>query len=473
MNLQLEPERTATARRFSPWVVALSFVVAFLWTGLMLNAPASAANPLDPVEVWIDKVLKGMFKRHQAPEAVPKLAPLPSPTQVLRLTLEEAMALFLKQNLDLIIASYGIDAAKGRQITARLFPNPTLSVNTFSAYTQGCNMSKCGAVAPTLSQLFEVAGRRGYRTEAAALDTMSVEAKFEDTVRQLGFTLKETYFRVQRERGHLAVDQEVQAVLAKLLQGYTGQRKPGSSDLDRVRLGLLAVNADSEVLRDLQRIEEASGDLRMMLRVAPDVELELETDLSYRKVEPNFATLVQYALESRPDIRAKRLTRDKRKTELQLAKAIRFPNVTTELGYMTQGPRGPDNQQQWALNFSVPLPVFNRNQGGIVEAEVAVKMMEADVEKTVIQIQNEVAVAYRKFLHGRKIIDAMNGALAQASMLFSSAQQAFARSEIGILDLENTRRSYGDTKESHLEAIYGYQQNWLRLEWATGRDITF
>jgi cobalt-zinc-cadmium efflux system outer membrane protein len=99
--------------------------------------------------------------------------------------------------------------------------------------------------------------------------------------------------------------------------------------------------------------------------------------------------------------------------------------------------------------------------------------MEADVEKTVIQIQNEVAVAYRKFLHGRKIIDAMNGALAQASMLFSSAQQAFARSEIGILDLENTRRSYGDTKESHLEAIYGYQQNWLRLEWATGRDITF
>jgi len=137
------------------------------------------------------------------------------------------MALFLKQNLDLIIASYGIDAAKGRQITARLFPNPTLSVNTFGAYTQGCNMSKCGAVAPTLSQLFEVAGRRGYRTESAALDTMSVEAKFEDTVRQLGFTLKETYFRVQRERGHLAVYQEIQAVLAKLLQGYTGRGKRG------------------------------------------------------------------------------------------------------------------------------------------------------------------------------------------------------------------------------------------------------
>jgi cobalt-zinc-cadmium efflux system outer membrane protein len=327
-------------------------------------------------------------------------------------------------------------------------------------------------VAPTLSQLFEVAGRRGYRTDAAALDTMSIEARFEDTVRQLGFTLKETYFRVQRHRGHLAVDQEVQGVFVKLLQGSAVEGKTGASDLDRVRLGLLAVNADSVVLRDLQRIEEVSGDLRMMLRIPPDVELELSTVLTYRTAEPNFSRLLEYALENRPDIRAKRLTRDKRKTELQLAKAVRYPNVTTELGYMVQGPHGPDNQQQWALNFSVPLPVFNRNQGGIVEAEVAVMSVEADIEKTAIQIQNEVAVAYRKFIHGRKLVDAMNGALQQASTLFRAAQQAFAKKEVGILDLENTRRSYADTEESYLEAVFGHQQNWLRLEWAAGRDIT-
>jgi Outer membrane protein len=472
MNAQCRSGCTGIERHFLRWAVALAFMIAVAWPGLVVDAPVRAANQGDAVEAWIDQVLKGMFKRGQAMEPASKSPPSPSMPGVLRLTLDDAMALFLKQNLDLIIASYGIDAAKGRQITARLFPNPTLSVNTFSAYTQGCNMQKCGAVAPTLTQLFEVAGRRGYRTEAAAFDTMSIEARFEDTVRQLGFTLKETYFRVQRQRGHLAVDQEVQGVLVKLLQGYSGEGKMGTSDPDRVRLGLLAVNADSEVLRDLQRIEEASGDLRMMLRVPPDVDLELETTLSYRTAEPNFARLLEYALEYRPDIRAKRLTRDKRKTELQLAKAIRYPNVTTDLGYMVQGPRGPDNQQQVVLNFSVPLPVFNRNQGGIVEAEVGVLAMEAEIEKTAIQIQNEVAVAYRKFLHGRKLVDALNGALSQASTLFRTAQQSFAKKEIGILDLENTRRSYADTEESYLDAVFGHQQNWLRLEWAAGRDIT-
>jgi cobalt-zinc-cadmium efflux system outer membrane protein len=472
MNTQRKSKRTGTRRHLLQLAVVSAFMVAIAWPGLIVDAPVQAANQGDTVQTWIDQVLKGMFKRGQEPE--PTLKPAPGPTfpGVLRLTLDEAMALFLKQNLDLIIANYGVDASRGRQITARLYPNPTLSVNTFSAYTQGCNINKCGAVAPSLSQLFEVAGRRGYRTDAAAFDTMSIEARFEDTVRQLGFTLKETYFRVQRQRGHLAVDQEVQSVLVKLLQGSTGEGKMGTSDLDRVRLGLMAVNADSEVFRDLQRIEEVSGDLRMMLRIPPDVELELSTVLSYRKAEPNFSRLLEYALENRPDIRAKRLTRDKRKTDLQLAKAVRYPNVTTELGYMVQGPHGPDNQQQWALNFSVPLPVFNRNQGGIVEAEVAVMTVEADIEKTAIQIQNEVAVNYRKFIHGRKLVDAMNGALTQASTLFRAAQQGFAKNELGILDLENTRRSYADTEESYLEAVFGHQQNWLRLEWAAGRDIT-
>jgi outer membrane protein, heavy metal efflux system len=147
--------------------------------------------------------------------------------------------------------------------------------------------------------------------------------------------------------------------------------------------------------------------------------------------------------------------------------------VTTDLGYMVQGPHGPDNQQQWVLNFSVPLPVFDRNQGGIVEAEVGVLAAEAEIEKTAIQIQNEVGVAYRKFQHGRKLVDAMSGALTRASTVFGATQQAFTKGEIGILDLENTRRAYADTRENYLEAIFGNQHNLLRLEWAAGRDVTF
>jgi len=387
----------------------------------------------------------------------------------MQLSLNEAMALFLKQNLDLIIAHYGIDAAKARQIAARLFPNPTLAVNTLSAYTQGCTMSTCGAVGPSVTQLFEFAGKRGYRIRVAELDALSVEARFEDAVRQLGFTLKDNYFRVQRQRGHLSIDQRALNLLVKLLQ--PDKRRQFSSDLERVRLGLLTVNTEAEVLHDLQRVEDAAGDLRVMLRLSPDVDLDLETPLIYRTLELDVRELMEYASENRPDIRALRLVRDKRKTELQLARVIPYPNVTANLGYAVQGPHGPDNQQQWAFGLSVPLPVFNRNQGGIMEAEVASKAAETEVDKALVQIQNEVSVAYRKVLHAKKLVEVTNGAIDRATMVFQSAQEGYAKNEIGILDLENSRRSYGDTEISHLDALFGYYENLLLLERSTGREI--
>jgi len=448
--------------------VVSAFLIVVASSVVIVESPVRAANFTEQAEGWIEQILKGIFKQDQS-ELLQKPTPFSPSAKFLQLSLSEAMELFLKQNLDLIIAHYGIDAAQGRLITARLFPNPTFNVNTLSSYTQGCHMSTCGAVGPSVTQLFEVAGKRGFRIRAAELRSLSIEAQFEDAVRQLGFTLKESYFRVQRQRGHLSIDQHALSILVKLLQPDRGKRF--ESELERIRLGLLTVNTEAEVLRDLQNVEDAAGDLRVMLNLSPEVELDLETPLIYRSLDLNLGQLLAYASENRPDIRALRLVRDRRKTELQLARVTPYPNVTAQLGYAVQGPHGPDNQQQWAFGLSVPLPVFDRNQGGIVEADVAEKVAQAEVDKALLQIQNEVSVAYRKVLHAKKLVDATTGAIDRATTVFRASQEGYAKNEIGILDLENARRSYGDTEISHLEALFGYYDNVLLLERSTGRNI--
>src|SRR6185295_20292736 len=74
----------------------------------------------------------------------------PSPTpgmNVVRFSIDEALALFRKQNLDLLAARYGIENSKGLQITARLFPNPVLNIGTLSAMTQGQTIHRSGEIA--------------------------------------------------------------------------------------------------------------------------------------------------------------------------------------------------------------------------------------------------------------------------------------------------------------------------------------
>src|SRR2546426_3893031 len=85
----------------------------------------------------------------------------PAGAETLSLTVDEAMALFLKQNLDLLMAQYGIDSAKGLEVTARLFPNPNVSVDVTGGMT--LSFGQVGVLALRIDQLFELAGKRGYR----------------------------------------------------------------------------------------------------------------------------------------------------------------------------------------------------------------------------------------------------------------------------------------------------------------------
>ena len=152
------------------------------------------------------------------------------------------------------------------------------------------------------------------------------------------------------------------------------------------------------VIQSLQEAESARGDLRQLLRLSPATTLELTTDLEFRRIDPEIEKLRLAAMDVRPDVRSKRFTFSQREADLRLAKAYRVPDLTVGTGYAVQGSRGPDNPQQWALNFGMPLPLFNRNQGGIVQAEVAVQTAEADLNKALNVVENEVEVAYRNLM---------------------------------------------------------------------------
>ncbi len=408
----------------------------------------------------------------QTAAAASDTQPDPSAPAMLRLSLDDAMALFLERNFEVIVAKYGIESSKARQITASLFPNPEVSVGVFSSVTQICNPSLCGGVFPQVSQLFLIAGKRGFRIESAALETAVVEAVFEDTIRQLSFTVKDVYFRVQTAQEHLAVDQRIRDRLRKIVAGTSPDIRPVVSERKRTRLALLGFKAEKEVIKDQREIEGASFDLRVLLGVRPETTLELTTQLTYRTVEPDMSVLRREVMEKRPDLRAKHLLRAKRATELKLAKAIQYPDPTLGVGVMIQGPRGPDNQQQWAFGLSLPLPVFNRNQGGIMHASVAVQSAETQLRATLNEVLNELDLAHRKLVQSRRLVETYQaGVLNQALALLELSEDEYEAGTLGILELVDAARTASETKEDYLDALYRYQRDVLALEIAAGQPI--
>jgi outer membrane protein, heavy metal efflux system len=408
-----------------------------------------------------------------ASEAPCRSAPVPA-AQAVRLSLDDAVALFLRNNLDLVISKYGIDYARGQQITARLFPNPVASIGTLASFTQGNTISNSGQLFTQVQQLFETAGKRGYRIESAGFGAQSAEAAFEDAVRQLGFTVKDAYYRIQLAQRRLILAEENRDRFSRILEVNTIRFKKGYiAEIDLISIRLQFIDFQSQVIQSLQEAETARADLRQLLRLSPAVMVELTTDLDYKRLDPDIARLRTVALDARPDVRAKRLTYSQREADLKLARAYRYPDVTVGAGYAIQGAQGPDNPGQAALNLGVPLPLFNRNQGGIMQAEVAVQSAEADLNRTLNQVENQVDIAYRNLIQSRRLVEAfLGGVLDDARSTLTIVERAYERGGATILDLLDAARTSRTIQQNFIEALFNYQRNVIQLESAVGQEIT-
>lgn len=400
-------------------------------------------------------------------------AVLPS-TSTLRVSLEEAIGLFLRQNLDLLIAKYGIDFSKGQQITARLFPNPVGSMGVMSSPVQGRTLGNSGQVSSQIQQLFELAGKRGYRIESAEFGLQSAEAAFEDAVRQLSFAVKDAYYRTQLGRRRLALAEENRDRFSRILEVNTIRFKKGYiAEVDLIRIRLQLIDFQSQVIQAIQEAQSARSDLRQLLHLSPATELELITELDYKRVDPDITKLQAVAIGVRPDVRAKRFMLSQREVELKLAKAHRIPDVTIGAGYAIQGSQGPDNPNQMAFSLGVPLPLFNRNQGGIMQAEAAMQAAGADLGKALNLVENQVDVAYRNLLESRRLVEAfLGGVLDDARATFTIAERAYERGGVTLIDLLDAARTSRTIQQNYIEALFNYQRNVIQLESAVGQDVS-
>jgi cobalt-zinc-cadmium efflux system outer membrane protein len=391
----------------------------------------------------------------------------------LRLSLDEAIGLFLQQNLDLLIAKYGIEFSKGQEITARLFPNPVASMGLVSSPVQERTLGSGGQISPQIQQLFELAGKRGYRIEGAEFGTQSAEASFEDAVRQLSLAVKDAYFRIQLAQRRLVLAEENKDRFSRILEVNTIRLKKGFiAEIDLIRIRLQHIDFQSQVIQAIQEAESARSELRQLLRVSPAIELELTSNLEFKRLDPDIAKLGAIALESRPDVRAKRLMLSQRMAELKLAKAYRVPDVTIGAGYAIQGSRGPDNSNQMTFNLGLPLPLFNRNQGGIMQAEAAVQSAEADLGKTLNLVENQVDVAYRNLIQSRLLVEAyLGGVLDDARSTFAIVERSYERGGATLLDLLDAARTSRMIQQNFIEALFNYQRNAIQLESAVGQEI--
>ncbi|HEV3345987.1 MAG TPA: TolC family protein [Methylomirabilota bacterium] len=383
-----------------------------------------------------------------------------------RLTLEDAVALAARANPVLRAKQFEFQAVGANEITAGLRPNPTA---TYLAEQFGGGSAALVQHTFSIGQPIELGGKRQRRLESARAATRVSGHEFEDVRRQVVFQVKKAFTDALVARQELGLVEENVRSLDDLerIQRFRAERGDISElELLRVEVQRFALDRDAADARQALRMA------RIALRAATDPtqvpeDFEVVGALADRDVAPAAVDLYRRALDRRPDLRAAEAARAKARADVGLARANAWWDVTPQVEYQRIG---PDNTIGFGI--SVPIKIFDRNQGEIARTRAETQRVDAAREAMAVQILAEVDGALASLRTERQTLDLLRDVyLPKARRARDTVEFAYRRGGVSLLDYLDAQRTYRDTTTEFVRSLGSYWTAYYQLEAAVGGSL--
>ncbi len=436
------------------------FVVALTIFALASNSVLAQKNaPVTPREI------------NGRVDLTPSLNAQASTPSKRALTVSDAVDIFLKQNFQLIAARYDIDTAEAEKLTARLRPNPEVSVG-FSGLPVNLsgNLLTEQQYSYSIAQTFELGGKRSKRIEAANANSDVARAQFEMTVWQLTNDLKRKFFTVILDQALLNLAEENEKTFAETVKHTEELVQAGElAGLDLTRLEVEKLKFDTDLANAERDYQVALRDLRVTL--GGDyraMEIDASGTLDPQTYDFTFADLRDKALAARPDLKAAKLAERAADTSISLQDAQRIPDVNLGAG-ITEVPGGTSN---YTFGVGVTLPVHDRNQGERAKARIEKEKalnQEALITNQIISDVDKALIALQ--LQRRRVELYRTGVLTKVNDIQNLTEYSLKAGESSILDLLDAIRTRRDTLAAFYQALFDYRSALLDLELATATPL--
>jgi len=379
-----------------------------------------------------------------------------------RLTLDEAVAAALQNNQTLRAKTLEFQSVKANEITAGLRPNPVAS---YAAEQLGAR-----SVDPqhtvTLGQPIETGGKRSRRVDSARAATAVTAQEVEDTRRQVVLQVKKAFTDALVARATLALAEENLKTVDEVerLQRFRAERGDISElELLRLQLQRLAFERDAADARQAGEVARIALRAAIGTTTVPDT-VEIVGELAVREVAADAAALRQRALQARPDLRAAAAGEAKARADVSLARANAWWDFTPQLEYQRIG-----SDNTIGVGISVPLRIFDRNQGEIARARAEVARTAALRQALADQIVAEVDTALAAVVVQRARLAAIRDThLPRAAQARDTVEFAYRRGGMSLLDFLDAQRTYREAALEHLRSLGNLRSAIDQLEAAVG-----
>jgi cobalt-zinc-cadmium efflux system outer membrane protein len=389
----------------------------------------------------------------------------------LKLTIKQAEDLFLKNNLQLIIERYNIDNANAQVITARLFPNPDFNFGN-GIHTTGVNQGPAYKDRSFgISQLFTTAGKRNKNIQLAKLSVEQAKYQFFDLLRTLKFTLRNDFYTIYFQQQSAKVYNQEITSLAKTLTVFKAQYAKGNiaqKEVLRIQSQLYTLQSEYNNLQT--GIDTVQSEFKLLTKTPVNTTIQPQADYTFEGkaivAGLSYQTLLDSAYANRYDLRLARSTVDYNNLNLRLQKATAVPDFSLSLNYDKLGGYGVNF---FGAGIEFNLPFFNRNQGGIKQARIAIDQSKVQLQDQQDHVESDVATNYKTALRLENLYNSFDPAFKNDfNHLIQEVFKNYEKRNISLLEFLDFYDSY-KTNTLQLNTLQLNRVNSLeQLNYVTG-----
>jgi cobalt-zinc-cadmium efflux system outer membrane protein len=390
------------------------------------------------------------------------------------LTWQEIRDRFEAANPTLRAGQIGLDESRAQEITAYLRPNPNLGMaaDQINPFPGGPSHSTFGALltVAAASYLHERQHKRELRLESAQKGTRITVSGQADLERTLVFTLRMAFIQTLQEKAVFDLAKENLSYYDHLLGVNRARYKAGGiAQVDLDRLELQRVTYESDLQTAEVNLRTAKIQLLALLNDRTPVE-------QFDVIGPfDFSTQIaplddvrQTALDTRPDLMAALQSIDKAKTDHRLAVAMGStdPTFGVDVG------RNPPIDQYIGFSVSIPLRIFDRNQGEKLRTQLDIDRNEKLMEATRAQVFSDVDSAYAAVTSTVVLLQPYKDRyLTQATRVRHTIEFSYEHGAASLLDFLNAQADYRSVQLNYLNLVASYLNASSQLNLAVGREV--
>jgi cobalt-zinc-cadmium efflux system outer membrane protein len=395
------------------------------------------------------------------------------------LTWQEVRDRFEKANPSLRAGQIGIDESRAQEITAYLRPNPnmTLTGDGTQIYPhQGVWQPLLGTFySPSFSYLHERQHKRELRRDSAEGATKIAESTQFDLERTLLFTLRGAFVQTLQQKAIRDLARENLVYYDHLLDVNGERYKAGAIalvDLDRLQLQRVTYESDLQTAE--VNLRTAKIQLLTMLNDRTPVEqFDVTGPFNFSRQIPSLDEVRQAALDTRPDLRAALEAVDKANTDYRLANANGSTDPTFSAWYTHNGSfNNPGALNTLGLSVSVPLRIFDRNQGEKLRTKLDIDRSQKLMEATRAQVFSDVDSAHTTVASTIILLQPYKDRyLEQATRVRDTIAFSYEHGGASLLDFLNAQAEYRSVQVAYLNLVGAYLNAANQLNEAVGREV--